>query len=144
MSLDDLYREVILDHCRNPRNFGKLPEANTSIHLKNPTCGDEIDLQLLVVGGRIEKAAFSGQGCSISQASASMMTEAITGKSVEEAQAILEDFERMMHGEAAGGELGDLSALEGVARFPVRIKCALLAWEGLDKSLKQIKNPAGK
>ncbi|MBE3578229.1 MAG: SUF system NifU family Fe-S cluster assembly protein [Limnochordales bacterium] len=144
MSLDDLYRELILDHYRNPRNFGRLPEANTSVHLKNPTCGDEIDLQLLVADGRIVRAAFSGQGCSISQASASMMTEAITGKSVEEARAILEDFERMMHGEAVLRDMGDLASLEGVARFPVRIKCALLAWEGLDKSLKQIVNPAGK
>ncbi|HHV55657.1 MAG TPA: SUF system NifU family Fe-S cluster assembly protein [Firmicutes bacterium] len=144
MSLDDLYREIILDHYRQPHNFGSLAGATATTHLKNPSCGDEIDLELRVNNGRIEAAAFRGQGCSISQASASMMTDAIRGKTIPEVREILAAFRRLMHGNDPQMDLGDLEALAGVARFPVRIKCALLPWEALEKSLRPADGPAGK
>ncbi|WP_324717911.1 SUF system NifU family Fe-S cluster assembly protein [Carboxydochorda subterranea] len=142
--MEDLYREVILDHYRAPRNKGSLEHADASCHLHNPLCGDDITLALAVEGDVIRDARFVGQGCSISQASASMMTEAIKGKTVAEARELIDRFSRLMRGEIAPGEadLGDLEALSGVSRFPVRVKCALLAWEALDKDLAQLTRPA--
>src|SRR5690606_12918682 len=129
MSLDDLYREVILDHYRAPRNKGRLEDATVVVDLKNPVCGDEIALYLKLDGGRVEAVRFEGRGCSISQASASMMTQAVRGKSLEEALELIERFKGMVRGELAVEEadLGDLEALHGVSKFPVRIKCAVLA-----------------
>ena len=139
--LGSLYQELILDHYKRPRNRGELEGANAEAHLNNPTCGDQIRLQLLVEEGRIADAKFLGDGCSISQSSASMMTQLLKGKTVEEAQALAERFTRMMHGDADAARdksLGDLRALAGVSRFPVRVKCALLGWNALDEALKSV------
>lgn len=137
MSLDDLYREVIMDHYRSPRNQGKIDNPTYSLTLTNPLCGDEITLELQVIDGKVADARFSGRGCSISQASASLMTEAIKGQTVDTAVQTMRDFRRMMRGDLANvqGDLGDLEALSGVAKFPVRVKCAVLPWEALRQSL---------
>lgn len=136
--LDELYREVILDHYRSPRNRGRVegPEA-TGVELQNPTCGDEIHLTLAVRHGHIADVRFEGRGCSISMASASMLTEALRGKTPEEALALSQAFKGMLHGTASADDeaLGDLAALSGVAQFPVRVKCATLAWNALQRAL---------
>ncbi|MEY4373373.1 MAG: iron-sulfur cluster assembly protein IscU [Actinomycetota bacterium] len=142
--LEDLYREIILDHYRSPRNRGTLdtpPAVMAQGH--NPLCGDEIQVYLLVDGDTVADVKVSGQGCSISQSSASMMTQAIRGKSVADAHRILDAFRRMMGLEVAdapAGEepakLGDLEALQGVVKFPVRIKCATLAWSTLSQAME--------
>ncbi|UOF91613.1 SUF system NifU family Fe-S cluster assembly protein [Fodinisporobacter ferrooxydans] len=138
MQLDDLYRQVIMDHYQHPRNQGAVEGDPVTIFLKNPTCGDEISLQLQVEDGMVKEVKFSGIGCSISIASASMMTEAIKGKPVEEALAITDEFRKMMRGEESDFEqLGDLEALQGVCKFPARIKCATLAWNALQKASEQ-------
>lgn len=134
--LSQLYQEVILDHYRSPRNKRDLEETTHTVTMNNPLCGDVIDLLLMVKGGRISDVSFQGKGCSISQASASMMTERLKGRSLDEALALSGTFTRMLHGdsEAAGdAELGDLRALAGVSKFPVRVKCALLAWNCLQE-----------
>lgn len=134
--LHQLYQEVILDHYRRPRNKGAIDEPTHTITMNNPLCGDVIELLLTVRRGRIEQAAFEGKGCSISQASASMLTERVTGRTPEEALRIAATFTRMLHGDAEAAEdasLGDLRALAGVAKFPVRVKCALLAWNCLEE-----------
>ena len=138
--LDDLYREVILDHYQSPRNRGRLPAPDVATQGTNPLCGDEIELSLAIADGRIANVAFQGRGCSISQASASMMTESIKGKRLDEAAEVLDTFKTMMTNKNAADvdaeELGELEALQGVKRYPVRVKCAILPWnvlkEGLD------------
>lgn len=140
MSLDDLYRRVIMDHYQRPRNRGRIEDNAVTIDMNNPTCGDRISLQLRVEDGKIEEAKFIGEGCSISQASASMMTEAIKGLSLEEALRLADLFSAMMQGEEVDTEqfpLEDIEALQGVAKFPARIKCATLAWKALEKGVKQ-------
>jgi nitrogen fixation protein NifU and related proteins len=135
-ALSQLYQEVILDHYRRPRNKQALDGATHSITMNNPLCGDVIELLLRVEGDRIEEAAFLGQGCSISLASASMLTARVKGRRTDEALAIAESFTRLLHGDAEAAqdeELGDLRALAGVSKFPVRIKCALLVWNCLDE-----------
>jgi nitrogen fixation protein NifU and related proteins len=135
--LQSLYQQVILEHYRKPRNRGELEDADAEVHMNNPTCGDEIVLQVRVREGRIDDVRFRGQGCSISQASASMMTQQLKGKSLEEAQALTARFTEMMHGSEAAAQdkaLGDLRALAGVAKFPVRVRCALLAWNALQEA----------
>ena len=135
MSLNGLYQEVILDHYKNPHNYGSLPGARL-IHEENPSCGDQIDLQLIVADGRIQAIKFTGQGCAISRASASMMTEVVGGKTVEEARHLIEEFQQMLiNGGEFPEELGDLEALQGVRQFPVRVKCATLAWHALQDLL---------
>jgi len=137
-SLQDLYQQVILDHYRRPRNKGPLEDATHSLTLNNPLCGDVIDLMLRVEGGRIADIRFQGKGCSISQASASMMGGVLQGKTLEESLRLMKTFTRMLHGDsgaASDPDLGDLRALAGVSRFPVRVKCALLAWNCLDELL---------
>lgn len=135
---DELYREIVLDHYRRPRNRGELDDRTARLEGMNPVCGDEIQLDLKIEDGRVADIAFSGQGCSISQSSASMMTEQVKGKSIGEARHVLEAFEQMMKdGAEPMPELGDLEALQGVAKFPVRVKCALLAWKVLGDGLKQ-------
>jgi len=131
MSLDDLYKEVILDHYKAPRNKRPMPEAELSCTRNNPLCGDEITVFARVRDGVVVDVAFQGQGCSISQASASMMTEAIRDKRVEEARDLAADFRGMMAGEVGPDEdeFGDLVALKGVVKYPIRIKCAVLAWD---------------
>jgi nitrogen fixation NifU-like protein len=138
MSLEDLYREIILDHYRSPRNKRRGIEGAISVKHDNPLCGDELELSVDVDDGQVTDVAFDGRGCSISQASASMMTEAIAGRSVKDAMQLAETVRLMMHGEAPAEDLGDLMALEGVAKFPVRVKCALLAWMALKDALGQV------
>ena len=138
--LEDLYREIILDHYKNPRNRGELPPPAVRTEGHNPLCGDEIEVYLQVENGTVTDVRIGGQGCSISQSSASMMSAAVKGKKVEDVRALVSRFKNMMsieEGEPdASVTLGDLEALQGVVKFPVRIKCAVLAWntlaEGLD------------
>lgn len=137
---DDLYRQVILDHYKRPRNRRPLAKADVRVEGMNPLCGDEIQLELDFTDGRLVDVGFSGRGCSISQSSASMMTEAIKGRSIAEIDRLIEAFKRMVtEGEPPDQDLGDLEALEGVAKFPVRVKCATLAWNTLQQGLKEYK-----
>lgn len=138
MSLEALYREVILDHYRAPRNKGRLDDATVVVELKNPVCGDEITLYLKLDKSQVQSLRFEGRGCSISQASASMMTQAVRGKSLDEALDLVSRFKGMVRGElpVEQADLGDLEALHGVAKFPVRVKCAVLAWEALKQGLE--------
>ena len=136
--LDELYREIILDHYKQPRNRGELDPRTTRAEGNNPLCGDEIQVDVRLTDGELEDLAFQGRGCSISQASASMMTEAVKAHPVEDVRRLIDSFKAMMHGQEVDlDELGDLEALEGVQKFPVRIKCALLAWTALEEALKE-------
>jgi nitrogen fixation NifU-like protein len=150
--LEDLYREIILDHYRTPRNRGELPTPPAvAAQGHNPLCGDEVTVYLQIDGDTVTDVKVDGQGCSISQSSASMMTQAIKGRSVDEVRALVKRFKGMMSIEDADGtdgddesdpsapavSLGDLEALQGVVKFPVRIKCATLAWNTLLQALDQ-------
>lgn len=135
MQLDDLYRRVIMDHYKNPRNRGSFEDGGITIDLNNPSCGDRISLQLKLEDGIVRGARFLGEGCSISLSSASMMTDAIKGKSFEEALAMAESFSNLMKGEDVEFEYEDIEALSGVNKFPARIKCATLAWNALRKGI---------
>jgi len=145
MALEELYREVILDHYRNPRNRGHLDAPTATAQGVNPLCGDEINIELTVADGVVTNVAVEGQGCSISQSSASMMTEAIKGKTREEIDQLVKKFRTMMSldesddagldPERPGSVLGDLEALQGVRQYPVRIKCASLGWNTLLEAL---------
>ncbi|MBJ7455455.1 MAG: SUF system NifU family Fe-S cluster assembly protein [Thermoleophilia bacterium] len=128
--LDDLYQDLILDHYRRKRGEGSLDSPTVAVDQNNPLCGDEIHLELNIVDGVVTEIAHTGEGCSISQASMSMMSEALVGKSLDEALEVVEHFRMVMHGSEQGDEdrLGDAIALEGVAKYPVRVKCALLGW----------------
>ncbi len=138
MQLDDLYRRVIMDHYKNPRNRGEMNEEAVTINLNNPTCGDRISLQLQVEDGIVANAKFTGEGCSISMSSASMMTEAVKGLPVEQALNMADRFSSLMKGEAAEFEENeDIEALSGVNKFPARIKCATLAWNALRKGIEE-------
>ncbi len=158
--LEDLYREIILDHYRNPRNRGELPTPPAlRVEGFNPLCGDEIVVYLIVSDGVVADLRIDGQGCSISQSSASMMSAAVKGKTVAEARATVRAFKAMMSiheqrldgsddesdGEAASLQadvkLGDLEALQGVVKFPVRIKCATLSWNTLTQGLDEVETP---
>jgi nitrogen fixation NifU-like protein len=133
-----LYQEMILDHYRRPRNKGALENADASVEMKNPLCGDEITLQVVFGEDGVSDVRFSGRGCSISQASASMMTQLVKGKSAEEIDTLRKRFRDLVLGDESAAEdenLGSLRALSGVARFPARVKCALLAWNALDTAL---------
>lgn len=139
MLLDDLYRRVIMDHYQSPRNHGRMENDDVTVNLNNPTCGDRISLQLKLEDGRIIDAKFVGDGCSISLASASMMTEAIKGLEPKQALSLVDLFSEMMQGNQVDFEqfpLEDIEALSGVAKFPARIKCATLAWKAMEKGLK--------
>lgn len=139
-NLDQLYRSVIMDHYKNPRNKGSLDDTSVTIDMNNPTCGDRIHLTLLVEDGIVKDAKFDGEGCSISMSSASMMTQIIKGKTVEEANELAEIFSQMMLGadyEEDKYDLGDVEALQGVAKFPARIKCATLSWKAMQKGVKE-------
>ena len=137
MALDDIYKEVILDHYKSPRNKRELPGAELSCTRNNPLCGDEITVFAHVEDGTVREVTFQGAGCSISQSSASMMTEATSGGTVEEVLALASDFRGMMAGEVEPDEdrFGDLVALKGVVKYPIRIKCAVLAWDVLQEAL---------
>jgi nitrogen fixation NifU-like protein len=137
--LGALYQEMILDHYRRPRNKGTLEKPDASVEMKNPLCGDEIELQVAFDRDCVCDLKFSGRGCSISQASASMMTQLVKGKSTEEIDAIRKQFRELMFGQAPAddAQLGSLRALSGVAKFPARVKCALLAWNALESALTE-------
>lgn len=138
--LRDLYQEVILDHNRRPRNFGALPSANHQAEGYNPLCGDKVTVFLdLEEDGRIRDVAFQGSGCAISTASASLMTEALKGRTAEEARALFHDFHGLVTtGEGEGSEeLGKLAVFSGVREFPMRVKCATLAWHTLLAALDE-------
>ncbi|MDA8195344.1 MAG: SUF system NifU family Fe-S cluster assembly protein [Thermaerobacter sp.] len=137
MNLDDLYRETILDHNQSPRNQGHLEHPSKTVGLLNPTCGDQIQLELLVAGGQVADIRFNGHGCSISMASASMLTEAVKGHSVEHALRIAQSFKKFLMGESSPVDLGDLAMLKGVSQFPSRVKCATLAHNALEKGLAE-------
>jgi nitrogen fixation protein NifU and related proteins len=138
--LSSLYQQLILEHYRNPRNKSELEEKTVEIHMANPVCGDEIRLQLRIEGDHIAEAKFVGQGCSISQAAISMMTTKLQGSKLDDAEALAKRFTEMMHGDeeaATDRTLGDLRALKGVSKFPVRIKCALIGFDALQEALKK-------
>ena len=137
MALDEIYKEVILDHYKAPRNKRDLPGAQHSCTRNNPLCGDEIGVMVNVADGAIAEVTFQGAGCSISQSSASMMTEAVVGTPVQDALVLAADFRGMMAGEVDPDEerFGDLVALKGVVQYPIRIKCAVLAWDVLQEAL---------
>lgn len=138
--LRDLYQQVILDHSRNPRNHGQITGDCLHAHGDNPSCGDEIDVWVkLDDAGAISNIQFSGQGCAISQASASMMTQKVKGTSTTEVATMTEDFRRLVTGDGEARDpdrLGELQLLEGVQKFPQRVKCAMLAWRALEQALE--------
>ncbi len=135
--LDDLYQQLILDHYRNRRGKGRIEYASSSVHEHNPVCGDECYLDILVVDDHIVEIRSDGDGCSISQAAASMLTEAAQGRQLDDALDLVEHFRLMMHGDVEPDEhlLGDAIALKGVANYPVRVKCALLSWFALSGAI---------
>ena len=139
-NLDTLYRQVIMDHYKNPRNRGELSNDTLTVNLNNPTCGDRVQIQMKIEDGQVETAKFEGEGCSISMASASMMTQAIKGLKVEDAIKMSKIFSDMMLGKEYDEDLfdlGDIEALQGVAKFPARIKCATLAWKAMEQGLNE-------
>jgi nitrogen fixation NifU-like protein len=143
--LEELYQEVILDHSRRPRNFGVLENADVVVHGDNPACGDEIHLGVhFSPEGKLEEIKFSGQGCAISQASASMMTMKLKGKTRAEAAALSRTFKNLVTSEAPAEskQLGDLQLLQGVRKFPQRVKCAMLAWRAVEQALSQTSGEA--
>ncbi|MBN2984949.1 MULTISPECIES: Fe-S cluster assembly sulfur transfer protein SufU [Cohnella] len=137
MNLDDLYRRVIMDHYKNPRNRGTMDDESVTVNLNNPTCGDRISLQMQIEDGIVRNARFTGEGCSISMSSASMMTEAVKGRTTAEALELAEKFSSLMKGEEVDfGDDEEIEALSGVNKFPARIKCATLAWNALRKGVE--------
>ena len=140
-NLDTLYRQVIMDHYKNPRNRGVIEDDSLTINMNNPTCGDRIQLTLKVENDMVVDAKFEGEGCSISMSSASMMTQAIKGKPIEEALKLANNFSDMVQGKDLeideDLDLGDIEALQGVCKFPARIKCATLAWKAMEKALHE-------
>ena len=145
MSLDSLYQEIILEHNRKPRNFRVMADANRKIDANNPLCGDQLTLWLRVADGRVADVSFQGLGCAISKASASLMTAAVKGKTVDEARAAARHMNELLTGkldvEKERESLGSLAALSGVSRFPMRVKCASMAWHALEAALDE--NNAG-
>lgn len=139
VNLNTLYQQVILDHYKKPRNKGAVENAVLKKHLHNPTCGDDLEVQVSVgADGRIDDVKWNGRGCSISMSSASMMSVALRGKTLEEATSLMHAFYGMMTGEEGNYKpLGELQALSGVNKFPVRIKCATLAWHCLEEGMKE-------
>jgi nitrogen fixation protein NifU and related proteins len=145
VALDEIYKEVILDHYKNPRNKREMPDAERSCSKNNPLCGDELTVFVHEDGGKVLDVSFVGQGCSISQSSASMMTEAVSGKTTEEVDAIVRNVRAMLAGELEPDEdaFGELVALKGVVKYPVRVKCAALAWDVLQEALAGEGSAAG-
>lgn len=138
--IDALYREVILDHHRHPRNFGTLEGADATVEGYNPLCGDRVEIGVKLEGGKLKDCRFKGEGCSICMASASMMTEELLGRPVGDVEETVEGFRSLMKGEECPLAVeGDLESLVGVRNFPVRIKCALLPWTTLNDALRQAK-----
>ena len=138
--IEELYQEVILDHSRRPRNFGELPDAAVRVHGDNPACGDEIHLAVQFdVNGGLKDIKFTGRGCAISQASASLMTMKLKGKSRSDVIEMLRAFHQLVTNETseAPQTLGDLRVMKGVRNFPQRVKCAMLAWRAVEQALEQ-------
>ena len=140
-NLDTLYRQVIMDHYKHPRNRGVIEDDSLTINMNNPTCGDRIQLTLKVENEMVVDAKFEGEGCSISMSSESMMTQAIKGKPIDEALKLANNFSDMVQGKDLeideDLDLGDIEALQGVCKFPARIKCATLAWKAMEKALHE-------
>ncbi len=145
MSLDDVYRQVVMDHYQNPRHHGHLAHPTLSVGLHNPSCGDELHLDVLVdEDGVVRDAAFEGQGCSISMAAASMFVDRVRGKKIAEARRIAETFKDLLRRrEADRSVLGDLEALEGVSQFPARVKCATLIMNAFEQAIDRIQAEGG-
>ena len=137
MSLENLYKEVILEHYKRPRNRGELANATVREEGLNPSCGDELALFLVVEQDKITDIKFVGEGCAISQSSASMMSEAVKGKTLEEVSAMSEKFRAMLQGEPPSAELGELGMLQGVSKLHARVKCAALPWVTLERALER-------
>jgi nitrogen fixation protein NifU and related proteins len=137
VALDEIYKEVILDHYKSPRNKREMADAPLTCSKNNPLCGDEITVYVNAEGGKVLEVSFVGQGCSISQASASMMTESVSGKTVEEVERLAAEVRTMLAGDLEPDEdtFGELVALKGVVKYPVRVKCAVLAWDVLQEAL---------
>ncbi len=144
---EELYRELILDHYKSPRNHGKLESADLVVSGANPLCGDELEFSMSFKNGLLTDLRFQGKGCSISQASASMMSEAVKNKSLNEIQDLIRQFREMMlenrSVESLSPEMEELLSLEGVKKYPIRIKCALLAWNTLTEAVKKYTNGVG-
>lgn len=144
MAIDDLYQEILLDHYKAPRNKGCVENADLKLELKNPFCGDEILLTLKFDGNRVKEVAFEGNGCVISQASASLMTEKIKGLEFQEIESLIQRFTAIVkeggHEHSKSEELDELDAFQGICEFPTRVKCALLAWRTLEQALQKYKN----
>lgn len=137
-NLETLYRQVIMDHYKNPRNKGlKEQDDRISVHLKNPTCGDDITIELKIEDGIITDVSFDGSGCSISMSAASVMSETVKGKTVKEAEAMIDQYINMLKGQPVDEEveLGDAVIYQGVAKFPARFKCATIAWKALHQAI---------
>jgi len=139
--LDELYQSVILDHNKTPRNFHRMEDATAYAEGRNPLCGDQFEIWLRLEGEVIADASFLGQGCAISKASASMMTQAIKGKTVAEARALFEQFHGVVAGSAGGKLPSKLEVFRGVKAFPIRVKCATLSWHAMKEALsnKQVR-----
>lgn len=138
-NIQAMYQELILDHYRRPRNKGELEGDHETVAMKNPLCGDEVYLHLSLDDERVADISFTGRGCSISQAAASMITQAVKGKTIVESEALGERYREMIMGDAAAAadkSLGQLRALSGVSKFPARVKCALLAWDALKQGMR--------
>ena len=145
--LRDLYQEVILDHNRHPRNYGALDEASHHADGHNPLCGDQLRVHVAVEGDQVQDVRFEGTGCAISTASASLMTEAVKGRTREEAEVLFEGFHELLTGDPSqagesSAQLGKLAVFAGVREFPVRVKCATLAWHTLQAALEGTADPA--
>ncbi len=136
--LDNLYKEIILEHYKNPRNYGILSPATLSREGLNPSCGDELEIFLIIEDNKIKDIKFQGEGCAISKASSSLMTVAIKGKTLREAKKLAEQFKEMIRGNGVAKELGDLSVLQGVAKLPARVKCATLSWITLEQAIAEL------
>ncbi len=137
MELSDIYAEIIMDHQRNPRNYGEIEDKDLEIHLTNSSCGDEIFLEVKFEGNKIRDIAFHGHGCAVSIASASIMTELVKGISKEEARALYEKFIGMVqNGKEANSDLKEAQVFQGISKYPMRVKCATLAWHALKEILE--------
>jgi nitrogen fixation NifU-like protein len=134
--LDELYQSVILDHNKTPRNFRKLADANAHAEGRNPLCGDQFDIWVRLEGDVIQEVTFLGQGCAISKASASMMTQAIKGKTIAEARELFDRFHEVVTGAAGGPLPSKLEVFRGVSAFPIRVKCATLSWHAMKSALE--------
>ena len=140
--LDELYREVILDHFKNPSHRGELPDAQIKVDGANPLCGDELTFYLKLHDGNLEHVRFRGTGCAISQAAASMLAQQLEGKTVDQSHQLIKALQALMQGQelADGVDVGDLEALAGVRKFPVRVKCAALSWNVVEQGLKDYRS----